>query len=285
MKHSKKSWIILLVAVLAVVVVGTVTTTYAWFLSRYNRDYEFVLESESFSILKFESELNFASGERSSSQNVLIPAKAKHLNGIEQQALDPFDVFDNTPSTGAVASAAQAVKFTASGAYWTGDSASAGRFLPLLQAYPSVFVSENQITQNNLVTKLGTAAVVRNDLVTRNEIEFFMIFNYLGTYFLYYDGAFYVVESQEQNADFTLPAVAEPDDDFRYWIQLDHTSRITYGTSLQVIDNMDTYFLLQPNTRFSFTLYVFVEKTDEELDPEINGEAISLFLTLKQFAE
>ena len=298
MQRKKKAFLVLIITVLAVFVVGTVTTTYAWFLSRYGRGYDFELESESLTIIKYESDLVFASGDISSPGNMLVPATAKHLVGSAQRDISTLEVFDvdtETPAhTGKVATSAQAVKFTATGAFWTGEDVRPGKFKPEIRAYTATFLSGRNITEDNLISVLNAEAtnnpdpadrvVARNDLVRRNEIDYFMVINYLGTSFLYFNNTFYVVKGAEETADLTIPASAEGDSTLQEWKALTHESRISYNDeSLQVLDDTDAYLLLQPNTMFSFVLYVFVEKTDEELDPQINGERISIFATLRQF--
>ena len=74
-----------------------------------------MLESESHIIIKYESNLTFASGtDVNTASNILVPAVAKHAEvGILQPALDPMDVFDvdtvDPQHTGAVKTAAHAV--------------------------------------------------------------------------------------------------------------------------------------------------------------------------------
>ena len=301
MKRNRKAFILTVILVIAVLVVGTVTTTYAWFLSRYSKDYPFLLESTSPLIIKYESDLQYASGTISMPTNVLIPATAKKPDAnISQPALSPMDVFDTTK----VETSAQAVKFTASGAYWAGEDNTPGQFKPELHAYTNTFMGSSELsarlsalstqqttysslTESNLYEVLNKEAITyntatdrliaRNDLVRQGEISFVMVLNYLNETFLYYDGAFYV--SAQSASSFTLPAAMESDSNLRYWQALTTASTVTIGQeAVPVYDG--EYFLLQPNTTFTFTMYVFIAKTDEELDPDMNGKRLSLFASL-----
>ena len=305
MKKSKKAWIILVVAIVAVLVVGTVTTTYAWFLSRYSKDYTFVLQSESPIIIKYESDLVFASGDRATAGNTLIPAVAEQTVGIEQEALAAIDVFD----TEKVQTAAHAVKFTAGGAYWTGEEPTVGLFAPELYAYTSSFmggsalssrltalssaeVTYSTLTADNLTAILAAErseysaaerVIARNDLVTRGEVTFAMILSYLNATVLYYDGVFYQSTPLPEEADFVLPAAVESDSDLRYWVALTDEDLYPNPNGAEAVLGEKAgraYLRMLPNTTFSFELYVFVAKTDEELDPQINGESLSLFASL-----
>ena len=310
MKKSKKALIILIVTVVAVLVVGTVTTTYAWFLSRYTKEYDFVLQAESPIIIKYESDLVFHTGDRETAGNTLIPAKAKQTVAIDQQALAAIDVFDvnvaEPPHTGKVASAAHPVKFSASGAYWTGEEPTIGLFAPELYAYTSAFmegselsarlsalsVEQASLTEDNLTAVLAAEKsaysaterlIARNDLVTRGEVGFLVILSYLDTTILYYDGVFYKTTALPEEAVFVLPAAVESESELRYWVPL--TAEDTYpspnGTEAILGEKEDrAYLRMLPNTTFSFDLYVFIAKTDEELDPQINGESLSLFASL-----
>ncbi len=300
MKRSRRAFILTIVLVVAVLVVGTVTTTYAWFLSRYSHDYPFELDSTSPLIIKYETDLQFASG----SPTTMIPAKAKTTVGISQQALDPIDVFDETK----VQTSAQAVKLTASGAYWAGEDATAGQFKIDLYAYTASFMGSSalsarltalstqektysSLTEGNLQEVLNAEnityenapterLITRNDLVYQGEIDYAVVFSYLNNTFLYYGGNYYLSSPTNGSGYFTLPAAMETDNNLRYWAPLTAPGRVTVSgnTTADVYDGVN--FLLQPNTTFSFTLYAFVAKTDEELDPAMNGETLSLFVSL-----
>ena len=278
MKRSRRAFIFTIVLVVAVLVVGTVTTTYAWFLSRYSHDYPFELDSTSPLIIKYETDLQFASG----SPTTMIPAKAKTTVGINQQALDPIDVFDTTK----VKTSAQAVKLTASGAYWAGEDATVGQFKIDLHAYTTAFVTAQSLSESTLLAYIEaekTAAqkpITRNDLVYQGEIDYAVIFTYLDNTFLYYGGNYYLSSPTNGSGYFTLPAAMETDNNLRYWAPLTAPGRVTVSenTTADVYDGAN--FLLQPNTTFAFTLYAFVAKTDEELDPAMNGETLSLFVSL-----
>ena len=278
MKRSRRAFIFTIVLVIAVLVVGTVTTTYAWFLSRYSHDYPFELDSKSPLIIKYETDLQFASG----SPTTMIPAKAKTTVGINQQALDPIDVFKTTK----VQTSAQAVKLTATGAYWAGEDATVGQFKIDLHAYTTAFVTAQSLSESTLLAYIAaekTAAqkpITRNDLVYQGEIDYAVVFSYLNNTFLYYGGNYYLSSPTNGSGYFTLPAAMETDNNLRYWAPLTAPGRVTVSenTTADVYDGAN--FLLQPNTIFAFTLYAFVAKTDEELDPAMNGETLSLFVSL-----
>ena len=276
MKRSRRAFIFTIILVVAVLVVGTVTTTYAWFLSRYSHDYPFELDSTSPLIIKYETDLQFASG----SPTTMIPAKAKTTVGINQQALDPIDVFKTTK----VQTSAQAVKLTASGAYWAGEDATVGQFKIDLHAYTTAFVTAQSLSESTLLAYIEaekTAAqkpITRNDLVYQGEIDYAVIFTYLDNTFLYYGGNYYINSATEE--DFSLPATMESNNDLRYWEPLTSSSTVALNETTNVNVYDGTHFLLQPNTIFAFTLYAFVAKTDEELDPAMNGETLSLFVSL-----
>lgn len=298
MRKNKKAFLIMIIFVVTAFLAATITTTYAWFLSRYTKNYDFVLDSQSMIILKYESDLTFASGDISTPTNVLIPAKAKQLTGINQETLSSWDVFDvdtvSPAHTGKVATSAQAVRFVAEGAYWTGTTTTVGYMVPELRAYTSAFLTgealsdhlesfseETELTEENLLSVLSEEAeektaqnrlIARNDLVGQGEIDYFMIFSYREETILYYDGTFYYGDSEDPAL--TLSSNTGLDVEQLEWSPYPNTD------SLSAISN-GTRLLLQPNTTFSYTLYVFVAKTDEELDPAINGERISFFASLK----
>ena len=272
MKHNKKAYIFLAVILISVIAIGSITATYAWFLSRYSKDYEFLLDSESPVVLKYRTDLTFASGNISTSTNVLKPAVAKRYTAaINQTSLSAMDVFDTTK----VDVAAQAVKFSAKGAYWTGDGTIPGRFTFSLAAYLDSVAESSQIANgaNDLVAEEGNRT---------QEISSFVIFDYLDTKILYHHDveadtfAYYVNVATEVASDYTLPATAESDNNLRYWKRLQAFDTIG---GAEIYDG--TYLLLQPNTFFSFTLYAFVAKTDEERDPVIDGATITLSAKLK----
>ena len=282
MKRNKKALILLISIVVTVFFVCTITATYAWFLSRYTREYEFVLRSDSPVVLKYESELTFRSGNIETAANVLVPATAKATVGIAQQALSPLDVFDvdtvSPAHTGKVAVAAHAVAFTASGAYWTGETTTVGEFSLEVKAFLSSYATAQSITSETLSTNGNDA----HELTRRGEIDSIVIFDYLGYEILCYDGTFYL------NTDETAGAVT--DFDFlslggeHNWHAIAANATVSYddGSGARDVTIYDgTHLLLQPNITFDFDLYAFVAKTDEELDPEINGQQITLFATIK----
>ena len=301
MKRNKKAFIILVLSIVAVFAFGVVATTYAWFLSRYGTDYEFVLNSESPMVLRYETDLAFASGDISTGANILVPATEKKDIGLASGALDPLDVFDvdtvSPAHTGIVESAAQAVKYTASGAFWTGENDTVGSFTPELHVYLSSFLSsaaltthlasfseEVAVTEDNLISLLEeeehektaeNRLIARNDLVRQGEIAYILVIEYQGKRFLYYDGAYYVL-GVKTGSDFTLPKAAESNDELRYWH--DPTAENSTVNDVQLSDGDHLY--LQPNTTFSFTLYAFMARTDEKRDAEINAGRVTLYMSM-----
>ena len=278
MKRNKKAFIALVITVVTVFLAGTITATYAWFLSRFTREYDFILQSDSPVILKYESQLEFLSGDIDTPENLLIPATAKATVGIEQQALAPLDMFDvdvQSPAhTGKVQSAAQAAAFTASGAYWTGETTTVGEFSFEMKAFLTEYAEEQYIDDESLSTFSSDG----HELVNRGELDCVVIFDYLGYDILYYDGSYYL------NTEVAAGAVTTFDflglDGEYNWHLLVAFDTVSYNDgNVQIYDG--TYLLLQPNTTFSFTMYAFVAKTDEELDPEINGQGVTLYATIK----
>ena len=168
MRKNKKGFIVLLIAVIAVFVTGTVMTTYAWFLSRYSHQYSIMLESESPIIIKYESDLVF--GSEGAADNVLIPAKAKTLVGSEQQTLSPIDVFD----TSLVGHPAQAVRITADGAYWAGSVSTQepkiGLFRSDIYAYTASFLG-GDVLSDHLEEFSDITAITEENLLSLLSAE------------------------------------------------------------------------------------------------------------------
>ena len=269
MKRNKKVFLILVFIVLTVFAVGTISVTYAWFLSRYEHRYSFILESDSNVILSYESGISFQSGDIDTNTNILIPAvRTAGGAAIDEEALAPFDMFGAVaPAANAKLTAqARAIKFKAKGAYWTGKGTTNGQFSFCLEGYLStVVVGERE--------KDGV-----NDLVgsKRNELDYIVIFDYFGEKILLCEGAYYLYSNSAN--DLILPVGLEST--YRNWQLLTSADRISYGTaSLQLVD-ANGYLLLQPNTTFEYTLYVFLAKAETEFDPAINGQSISLKATL-----
>ena len=277
-RNNKKPFIILLVSVIAVFVVGTITTTYAWFLSRYSREYAFELESDSNVIIKYETQLNFASGDEHNIRNALVPATAKRTDGIAQAALSPLDVFDvdiSPAHTGVVAQAAHAVKFTAEGAYWTGNDETVGKFSFSLEAYLSTVNSRVANGANDLAGAI------------RGEIGYYLVLFYQGEVFLLYDDNYYILMSGEPGLGdnavqlFDYLELTATDLGFEDANALYYWRAPTAGDD-NLLDEVSgkQYLLLQPNTTINLNLYAFVAKTDEELDPAINGKNITLIANI-----
>ena len=280
MRRNKKTVILLIGIVLTVFLAGTITATYAWFLSRYSREYDFVLESDSPVVLKYETDLAFRSGNIDTPANRLIPATAKRTVGMAQQALSPLDMFDTdtiSPAhTGKVGSAAQAVAFTASGAYWTGETTTIGEFSIEVKAFLSSYATARSITSETIAANGNDA----HELMRRGELGYLVIFDYLDHDVLYYDGTYYLNTSETAGAvdDFDFLALDE-----YHWHAVQAHDTVSYddGNGAREVEIYDgTHLLLQPNSTFDFDLYAFVAKTDEELDPEINGQQVTVFATI-----
>ena len=252
MRKNKKYFLLLVIAILAVVVVGTGTVTYAWFLSLQSAQYEFELDSESHVILQYETAIDFQSGTINTSANKLLPATAKSsgagLTSLNAQLTydEPLDMF----RTAKVESAARAVRFAATGAYWVGAGTT--------PADLSFAVSAN-------------IAGDTFDLVAAGEISYLAIFYYNNNKFMYYNGKCYLNVS-EVSADLTLPTGIVALDTERYWRELtvEDTTMTTDGTKI----------LLAPNSEFSYNLYVFIAQPEELMEPEMNGKTLAMTVTI-----
>ena len=249
MATKNKVLLISIIAVVAVIVVGSVSVTYAWFLSRYSSEYEFKLEADEHVILQYETGLSFASGAVNDSGNLLVPAVSKSSAGLNQTIYTPIEMFNTTK----VASSATAVHYQASGAYWTGSASTVGEFSFRLAA----------------AVQGGNSSY---NLVTNGEIAYAVVFHYLGKSILLYNGQYYTNEGTG-TADFTLPSAITSDVGLIDWYVLSSAERVRTVNGVK-------YLLLTPNTEFEFDLYVFVGKTDELLDPAINGKTITLSATI-----
>ena len=186
-----------------------------------------------------------------------------------------FDVDVQSPAhTGKVLSAAQAAVFTASGAYWTGESTTVGEFVFELKAFLTGYVEDYSIDAETLENFESD----EHELVNRGELDCIVIFDYLGYDILYFNGAYYL------NTDVAAGEVSTFDflelDGEYHWHTIVALDTVSYGdANVTIFDG--TYLLLQPNTTFSFNMYAFVAKTDEEIDPDINGKGVTLFATIK----
>ena len=119
--------------------------------------------------------------------------------------------------------------------------------------------------------------IARNNLVEKGELDAFIMIEYMGEIILCYEGAFYR-SGLSTGADLTLPATVAQNEEPRYWHLLTADVDTYEDTDFVITDG--SYLRMMPNTTFAMTLYVFMTKTDEELDPKINGETISLFVAL-----
>ena len=249
MAAKKKLMLITIIAVVAVIAVGSITVTYAWFLSRYSSEYDFVLQADEHVILQYESNFTFASGTQSDAANALVPAVLPWHVGLDQTVYAPMDMFDGTKMD----SIASNVRFTAKGAYWTGSASTLGEFSFNLSA-----------------TVVGESSSY--DLVANGEIAYVVIFRYLGKSILLYEGNYYT-NVGEGAADFTLPSAVNSAIDMANWYLITSSDRV------REIEGAN-YLLLTPNTEFECDLYAFVGKPDELLDPAINGKTITLSATI-----
>ena len=103
-------------------------------------------------------------------------------------------------------------------------------------------------------------------------IAILVIFSYLGKSILLYNGQYYTNEGTG-TADLTLPTAITSTLDLRDWYVLSAADRVRTVSGTK-------YLLLTPNTPFEYDLYAFVGKTDELLDPAINGKRINLYATI-----
>ena len=256
MSGKKKSMLIAIIASLVVIVVGSVSVTYGWFLSRGSSEYGFVLKADDHVILQYETDLNFAnSGTSADEENCLVPAVAELTFGLDQREYEPIDMFD--PS--AVETVATAAHFHTKAAYWAGSSVDKGELALKVSA----------------TVKGGSSAY---DLVEWGEIDYIAIFSYVwdGTdatkKVLYYDGEWYS-DIETAASPFIVPLSVTGDQALTTWYVLNDTDKVKISNSIK-------YLLMSPNREFELDLYAFVAKTDELLDPAINGQTISLSATL-----
>ena len=272
MNTKKKTLLFLLITVVAIVAVSVVTVTYAWFLSRYSENYDFELESKSHVVLRYESTLNFASGNANTASNHIVVAAMDPATPLSSTLLSPLDLFDTTK----VRSAAQAVKVAARGAYWYGNETRSGALAFSLTAKP----------QNNS----------NYDLVYYGELEYVAIFEYLGHKFLLFDGNYYTNSTQVTTTGgetydlvgtpltLSTSATAFGSDGVDPWYPIPAdtviTEEVTISDSTVRKDIFVNGLLLLPNTRFAYTLYVFAAKGDDLMDQAWNGQTISLEATI-----
>ena len=181
-----------------------------------------------------------------------VPATAKSSSdGLTSENAqltydEPLDMFRTTK----IESAARAVQFTATGAYWVGAGT----------------------TSTDLSFEVSAVIVGDTfDLVAAGEVSYFAIFNYNNNKFMYYNGKCYLNVS-ELSADLTLPTGIVALDTERYWRELtvDDTTMTTDGTKM----------LLAPNSEFSYNLYVFIAQPEELMEPEMDGETLALTVTI-----
>lgn len=262
MNMKKKSLLMLLVIVVAILVVSFVSVTYAWFLSRYSAEYDFVVKADSHIVLRYESSLQFAPGTTQSTEsNKILVAKAKSANPISntlQETPSGLDVFD----TSKVAVSANCVRFSATGAYWVGNITESGALSFALSATP----------ENNDAY----------DLVQYGELSYAVVFDYFGQKtVLYYNGTYYTTTPQV-TTPITLPntatTFATDADDPWYPIPADQQITINYDEETRVI--FENGMRLLPNTRFAFRLYVFAAKVDDFTDMDWNGQNVHITATI-----
>lgn len=266
---KKKSLLILSALVIAILAFSLIGVTYAWFLSRYSENYDFVLDSDSHVVLRYEASLNFASGAQSDAGNKILIAQANPAQplNISQTALAPLDVFDSTK----VATVANAVKFTATGAYWYGNETTKGALSFSLTATP------------------GNDA--NYDLVHYGELGYVWIIEYLGVKVMLFDGKYYTNTATVQGSTgspvdlpttgtVTLPSNAFAAADAEVWYPIPANTAIAVEYNEEAEDVFLNGIKLLPNTRFEMTLYVFAAKADDFVDPLWNGQTVSLAATI-----
>lgn len=280
MTMKKKSLIFLIASIVMLVTVSLVTVTYAWFLSRYSENYDFVLESESHVVLTYETALTFASGDQAASTNRIRVAELKTGVGMQTGAyalLDVFDVDTVTPAhTGKMKTSANAVKFTAQGAYWYGYGTDSGLLSFSLAAKP-----RNDSTY---------------DLVHYGELDYVVIFEYMGYRILLFEGNYYTNSTEVpttggstltlSGSPLVLPSTATTfgTDGADPWYPIPEnsviTKEITTSDNTERKDIFSNGLLLLPNTQFAITLYVFAAKADDFMDQAWNGQTIALEATI-----
>ena len=135
------------------------------------------------------------------------------------------------------------------------------------------------------------------DLVHYGELDYVVIFEYLGHKILLFDGVYYTNSTQIETTNGTtisltgtplvLPtaATAFGTDGTDPWYPIPTntviTEEITQADNTTVRkDIFSDGLLLLPNTRFAYTLYVFAAKGDDLMDQAWNGQTISLEATI-----
>ena len=277
---KKKSLIFLVASMVTLVVVSLVTVTYAWFLSRYSENYDFVLESESHVVLVYETALDFASGDQTTATNKIRIAELKTNAGLQTGSYDPLDVFDvdtvAPAHTGKMSTSANAVKLTATGAYWYG------------------YGTESGLLSFSLAAKLQNDA--NYDLVHYGELDYVVIFEYMGHSILLFDGEYYINSTQVtttggETLTLTGTPLVLPSTESTFgtvgedaWYPIPKNSVITKEITTSVGTERKDIFrnglLLLPNTQFAFSLYVFAAKADYFMDPAWNGQTVNLEATI-----
>ena len=278
MNMKKKTLLFLIIALVVMVSVSLISVTYAWFLSRYSETYDMVLRSESLVVLTYETEIGFVSGTQSTSTNKITIATLKPSE--KGNAFSPLDVFDvdtvNPAHTGKMTTAAQAVKFNATGAYWYGYGTESGALSFDLVAKP-----QNDATY---------------DLVHYGELGYIVIFEYMSQKFLLYDGKYYTNSttvrtgsgnvSVSGNETFPLTtAKFDAGGNSEIWYRISASTVITKvfdeGTEEEREEQIfHDGLLLLPNTQFAYTLYVFAAKPDDLFDQAWNGQTVRLEATI-----
>lgn len=282
MRGKKRSLILLIVSLLTLLAVSMISVTYAWFLSRYSENYDFLLKSESHVVLMYESTLAFPSGttQNTSANQIKVAELKPAAIGIQTGAYSPMDVFDvdGVGHSGLMAASANAVHFTAQGGYWYGYGTESGELSFSLVAKP----------QNNS----------NYDLVHYGELDYVVIFDYCDYKILLFDGVYYTNSRevlttggdtmQLSGTSLVLPTTAATfgTDGTDPWWQIpmdgNHpiTTEITTSTGTEVKEIFNNHLLLLPNTVFAFTLYVFAAKPDYLMDMAWNGQVIGLEATI-----
>lgn len=250
MKISKK--LVVIISIITIILLASAAVTYAWYSTSMKSQIEVNLESEGHIAIKFEADVVFDN----SSAGSLKPAIA--IAG-DSTFLTAMDMLNATK----VAEVANVIKFNTQFAYWTGFDETVTRFTMGLTAYVQGATSGNPDYY---------------DLVEGGEVAFVAVFTY-HTMVIMYDGTNYYIDEdyhgEPTSSDYVLNGLdAELS---TLWWTIDGAAEITGDGSLIFSGGG---MVLTPNTEVSMKLYVFLAKTDELIDPAINGDTLDVVLSL-----
>lgn len=250
MKISNK--LIVIISIITIIIVASAAVTYAWYSTSMQAQVEVTLESEGHIAIRFETDVVFDS----SSDSVLKPAIAFAGSGV---SLTAMDMLDDTK----VDEVANVVKYNTEFAYWTGFDETVTSFTIGLTAY---------------VQGATASDPDYYDLVDAGELFFVAVYTY-HTKTIMYDGTNYYINedyhAETTSADYVLNGLDSTLSTL--WWTIDGAAEIN-GDGNVIFDNGG--MVLTPNTEVSMKLYVFLAKTDELIDPAINGDTLDLVLTL-----